>query len=413
MTDRAHATRGLLRLPPRILFGSDSMQAIGAVAGELGSSALICTDPTIAQTSTAGQVADSLARAGVHAHTFDRCQADLPLECVEEAQAAAEELSFDLVIGLGGGSCLDLAKAIAVLSASPGPLKSVYGENRIDGSLPPLVAVPTTAGTGSEVSPVAVVSDPDHELKVGISSPKLIPAAAVCDPRATLSCPPSVTAMAGMDALVHAIEAYCSPMRDNPWSGYPGDVFRGRDVLARHYSLLATELIGANLEAAFAHGSDLKAREAMMLGSLWAGIAFAHQGTAAAHALQYPIGAATGTPHGLGVGLLAPYTLAAARPAADEDLGAIARALGVGDRPEAAIAEVQRLGRAVGIPSSLATLGVAHDQLPKLAAQALSIDRLLRNSPRQALFEDLLTVLEAAWAGDVDRLAGDPGSGQR
>jgi alcohol dehydrogenase len=397
--------RGLLRLPRRILFGRQATRAIGAAVHELGSSALICTDETIAETPTAENLLGSLDSVGVQAQVFDRCRADLPLSCVEEGRAFAQEHPFDLVIGFGGGSCIDLAKALAVLQDHPGELDRYYGEDHVERDLLPIVAVPTTAGTGSEVSPVAVISDPSYELKVGISSPKLIPSIAICDPQATLSCPPSLTAMAGIDALIHAVEAYCAPERENPWSAYPGDVFRGRDVLSRHYALQATELIAAALESAVDDGSDLAAREAMMLGSLWAGIAFAHQGTASAHALQYPIGAATGTPHGMGVGLLAPYTLAAARPAVDQDLRALAGALGVDHRPEAAIAEIERLGHAVGVPRSLSALGVARERLPDFAAQAAGIARLVRNSPRPMLVGDLLGVLEAAWLGDLDQLA--------
>jgi alcohol dehydrogenase class IV len=395
---------GMLRLPRQVLFGAGALRATGPATRPLGSHAFVCTDPTIAASPAAERALASLQDAGVSVRTFAGTAPDVPLSCVEACLDQARRGPVDLVVGLGGGSCLDMAKIAALLLSHPGPIERFYGENRVPGPVLPVVAIPTTAGTGSEVTPVAVVSDPGHRLKVGVSSPLLVAALAICDPEATLGCPPSVAAFAGIDALVHAVEAHCAPARENPWDAFPGDVFRGRDILSAPFALRAVKLIGGSLERAVSDVDDIEARESMMLGSLCAGIAFAHAGTASAHALQYPIGAATGTPHGLGVGLLAPFALQAARPNADVALAEIASAFGVSDGtddpPGAAIDEIQRLAAAVGVPGSLRALGVDADALAGYARDAAGIERLVRNSPRPMGEDDLLEILRAAWSGD-------------
>jgi len=398
-----------LRMPRRVLFGRGALAAAGRAVGDLGRRALVCTDETILATPAGERLLASLAAAGVEARVFAETTPDVPLSCVEACVAFARREPVDFVVGFGGGSCLDLAKVVALLLSHEGEeLERFYGENQVNGPVLPVVGIPTTAGTGSEVTPVAVVSDPRRRLKVGVSSERLVPAVAICDPEATIGCPPSVTGFAGIDALVHAVEAYCAPPRHNSWDAYPGDVFRGRDPLSADYALRAAAHVGAALERAYAHGDDVDARERMLFGSLCAGIAFAHAGTAAAHALQYPIGAATHTPHGLGVGLLAPYTLQAARPHADAALAELAGALGVaggGDDAEATIAEIERLGRAVGVPASLAEIGVALETLPGYAADAAGIERLVRNSPRPVGAPELLAILRAAWSGNRFQLS--------
>jgi len=398
----------ILRLPGEILFGRGALGAIGARVRAFGVSTLICTDPVIAASPSADRVRESLAAAGVRVTEFSGTEADLPLACVEACLEVARHARVESVVGLGGGSCIDMAKAVAMLLGDPGPVSRFYGENKLTRPVLPVVAVPTTAGTGSEVTPVAVFSDPGRSMKVGVSDPRLVPKVAICDPEATLTCPPGVTGFSGADALVHAVEAYCAPPRANPWEDVPGDVFRGRQELSRHYALVALERIGRALERAYHHGDDLDAREDMLFASLCAGIAFAHAGTACAHALQYPVGAATGTAHGLGVALLLPYTLELARPDVDDALADVGAALGgsrVGADPgESAIALIEQLTQAVGVPVSLAAIGVRHEDLARFAGEAIAIDRLVRNSPRPVTEADLLRVLEAAFAGDRARL---------
>jgi alcohol dehydrogenase len=402
---------GLFRLPGRIVFGRGALADAAAETSRIARHALLCTDENIARTTGFAQLVDDLAREGVTTYVFDRTPPEVPCPSVDECLQAVGGAPIDAVIGFGGGSSMDMAKACALLATHGGPLERYYGEGGVPSAVLPVVAIPTTAGTGSEVTPVAVVSDPAKSLKVGISSTHLIPAVAICDPELTLSCPPHVTAYSGVDALIHAVEAYLAPPRTV--SSTSVDVFRGRTAFTGSFALRAVQLIGGALERAVADGSDIESREQMLFASLSAGMAFGHAGTAGAHALQYPVGAATKTPHGLGVALLAPYVLEYVRPAALPQLRDVADALGIDvvgrsedQAASAAIDEMARLAHAVGIPVSLAEIGVGRDDLPQLAAEALTIGRLLRNSPRPLDLEGLTAILEAAWNGDRAALRG-------
>jgi alcohol dehydrogenase len=393
-----------LRLPRRVLFGRGAISATGKAVRELGERALICTDPIIAETPIARQVRDALRAEGISVREYAGTEAELPLSCLDDCVEFASQEPVDVVIGLGGGSSLDIAKGTALLLADPGSIRRFYGENAVTAVVPPIVGIPTTAGTGSEVTPVAVFADPERALKVGVSDPHLVPELAICDPEATLTCPPSVTGFSGVDALVHAVESFCAPVRENPWSAYPGDVFRGAQSLTRHYSLIALEKIAKALERAYTNGDDIEAREEMLFASLCAGIAFGHAGCASAHALQYPVGAATHTPHGLGVALLLPFTLEIARPEADAALVAVAAALSApetgADRATDAIDEIERITHAVGVPLSLKEIGVTPADLGPFAIDGLGVTRLVRNSPRPMTEDDFVKVLEAAFVGD-------------
>ncbi len=312
-----------------------------------------------------------------------------------------------MVIGLGGGSCLDMAKCTALLLSHGGRLQDYYGEFKVPGPTLPVIAVPTTAGTGSEVTPVAVISDPERTLKVGISSPYLISVAAICDPELTMTCPPALTAIAGADALTHAIEAFTAVRRSADPSLPQKHVFIGKNALSDHFALLAIRLLGRSLEKAYGAPSDVEARAEVMMGSLAAGCAFGTAGTAAAHAVQYPVGALTHTPHGLGVATMLPYVMTYNRSAASSDMAAIGEALGVesGGASEAmgyaAIAEVRRLLAAIGIPATLAELGLPRDRLEWTAEQALGIDRLIKNNPRPFDLPQMTRLLNAAFDGDL------------
>jgi alcohol dehydrogenase len=399
----AGAMNSILRLPRQVLFGRGVTSVVGDALRDMGRSVFLCTDANVEASGIASPVVDSLLASGFAVRTFAGAVAELPLSCVEACMREARRGPVDVVIGLGGGSSIDLAKVTAILLSYDGPIDRFYGENMVPGPVAPIVAIPTTAGTGSEVTPVAVVADPSRALKVGISDPRIIPTIAICDPELTLSCPPAVTGFSGVDALVHAVESFCAPRMVNDWSPYPGNVFRGHNELSRGYSLVAIERIERSLERAYADGGDLAARIDLAFASLCAGISFAHAGTATAHALQYPVGAATNTPHGLGVGLLLPYTLENARPDVDADLLDIAKALGLtgnGDLAGAAVDEIERLIHAVGVPTSLKEIGVQPGSLATFASEAMGISRLIRNAPRQMSELRCLRVLEAAWSGD-------------
>ena len=291
---------GALRPPKEIFFGKGQSDAIGAVAARHGSSALVCTDARFASTPAFSRIVDTLTTSGSPSHVYDRVEPDVPYDSVALCVEAARPFAPDVVIGVGGGSCLDMAKCASLMLTHGGALRDYYGEFKVPGPILPVIAVPTTAGTGSEATPVAVISDASRTLKVGISSPHLIPAAAICDPDLTISCPPSLTAIAGADALTHAIEAFTAARRGTDAELAQKHVFIGKSALSDHFALLAIRLLGRSLERAYTNGADEDARADVMMGALAAGCAFGTAGTAAAHAIQYPVGALTNTPHGLG-----------------------------------------------------------------------------------------------------------------
>ena len=357
--------------------------------------ALVVTDSVIAAAPPGRTVLGSLESAGVETVVFDGGVPELPLDVVLEAIRFGKAGAPDCVIGLGGGSSIDLAKLVALGIAHGDDLRRFYGEEQIPGPVAPVVAIPTTAGTGSEVTPVAVITDPDALLKVGISSRALIPAVAVVDPRLTYGCPANVTAFAGIDALAHAVEAFTAADRRLP-PGSPA-VFVGKNTLSDTFALRAIAEIAPHLRGALE--DEPRARDAVALGSLCAGLAFGTAGTAVAHALQYPIGARTHTPHGLGTGLLLAYAMQFNRPVREGELAEVARAMEVDD----AIPAVARLAADVGVPASLAEIGVREEELGELAEQATGVTRLLENNPREAGARELSEILAAAWKGELTR----------
>ncbi|MFP5076128.1 iron-containing alcohol dehydrogenase [Rhizobium sp. YIM 134829] len=397
-----------IRLPHEILFGKGQRHALPTVASRLGRKALICTDRRFTETDVFQQMMDALRGASIEVLVHDRVLPDVPRESVTACVEEARDFQPEIVIGLGGGSCLDMAKCAALLLSHGGRLQDYYGEFKVPGPILPVIAVPTTAGTGSEVTPVAVITDPDRTLKVGISSPHLIAAAALCDPELTMTCPPGLTAVAGADALTHAIEAFTAARRGADPLLAQNHVFIGKSALTDHFALLAIKLLGRSLERAYADGSDEEARADVMMGALAAGCAFGTAGTAAAHAIQYPAGALTHTAHGLGVATLLPYVMSFNSSAAARELAEVATALGLssagrstGEMAQAAIQEVQRIFAAIGITTTLQALGLAADQLDWTAEQAFGIDRLIKNNPRSFDLDAMKRLVTAAYDGDV------------
>ena len=398
--------RGVLRAPREVLFGEGVADACGELAHRLAKRVLLVTDPTLSASGAARGVLGSLRSQGLETQMFDGAIPELPMDTVLEAIRQARQSPPDCVIGLGGGSSIDLAKLVALGVAHGEDLRSFYGEEQVPGPIAPVIAIPTTAGTGSEVTPVAVLTDPEAVLKVGISSRHLIPTYALVDPALTHGCPPTVSAHAGIDALAHAVESFTAARRELPAGS--NAVFIGKNVLSDPLALTAAHHIAPNLPAATRDEPD--ARAAVAYGSLCAGLAFGVAGTAVAHALQYPIGARTHTPHGLGTGLLLPYAMRFNLRERVDELAEVARTMGVSDSSdderaaEAAIAGVAELAVEIGIPTSLAELGVAEDELPELARQALGVTRLLVNNPRQPDEGDLLGILGEAWRGELARV---------
>jgi alcohol dehydrogenase class IV len=404
---------GAMRLPRTVVFGSGHRASLGGMAAQIGNRALLCTDPRLSSDPHFKSVLADLSRSGLAVHVYDRTQPDLPLESVYDCLQDCASFGAQLVIGMGGGSCMDMAKAVALLLRHGGRAQDYYGEYKVPGPVLPVIAIPTTAGTGSEVTPVAVVSDRERNLKVGIASPHLIPIAAVCDPELTLSCPPALTAYSAGDALTHAIESYTALARTPEPGLTQQHVFVGKNALSDQFALLSISSIWKGLRRAYANGQDLEAREHLMLGALAAGCAFGTAGTAAAHAIQYPVGSLTHTAHGAGVATLLPYVMQFNKPACEQSFLQIARVLNLTDAgatdeslTQVLIEEIAALLDSVGIPRTLRDLGLEEDKQDYAAESALAITRLIKNNPRPLDLPAMRKITHAAFSGDRLSLRG-------
>lgn len=306
-----------------------------------------------------------------------------------QAVRFAVEHKADGVIGLGGGSSMDTAKLVALLARTPQPLDAIFGIGLARGPRWPLIQIPTTAGTGSEVTPIAIVTTPTDEKK-GVVSPILYADLAVLDASLTTGLPPAPTAMTGVDAMVHAIEAYTTRHKKNPLS----------DSLA----IRALVMLHAHIRRAVADGMDEPARAAMLQGSMLAGMAFANAPVAAVHALAYPIGGHHHVPHGLSNALVLVPVLKFNAPAAQALYAQLAAAIlpGVrfsseGDACSAFIEEIASLVSAMPFAQRLRDVGVKEDGLALLATDAMKVTRLLVNNPRDVTYDDALAIYRSAW----------------
>jgi alcohol dehydrogenase class IV len=327
------------------------------------------TDEGVMGLGLADAALAGLREAGVEPWLFTDVVADPPEAMVRDAVRGAREAGVEGVVSVGGGSSLDTAKLVAVLARSEQPLERMYGVGLVEGGRLPLVLAPTTAGTGSEVTPIAIVTTGASEKK-GVVSPQLLPDVAVLDADLTLGLPAPVTAATGIDAMVHAIEAYTSRLKKNPVS----------DCLARE----ALRLLGANIHAACRTPGDRDARGAMLLGSALAGMAFANAPVAAVHALAYPLGGHFHVPHGLSNALVLPHVLAFNRAEAEGLYAEIAPLAfpGAGG-VDGLLERLHRLAPDLGLPSRLREVGVSESDLDLLADDAMKQTRLLVNNPRE------------------------------
>ena len=372
---------------PDIRFGVGAAEALADVALARGAGrALIVTDAGVAGAGLVDPARQALTDAGLRVSVFADVVADPPeavvLACAEAAQDTA------LVVGLGGGSPLDTAKLAAVLAGGQQPLAEMYGVDRVTADRLPLVLVPTTAGTGSEVTPISIVTT-GETTKAGVVSPRLYADTAILDPALTRGLPAHVTAATGVDAMVHAIEAYTSKRLKNPVS----------DALARE----ALRLLSVHVEGAFADGANDDHRGGAMLGAMLAGQAFANAPVAAVHALAYPLGGRFHLPHGLSNSLVLPHVLRFNLPEAGAMYAELAEdvcghAEGSEEaRAEAFVARMEALCEAVGMRRRLREFGVSHNHLPGLAEDAMKQERLLVNNPREVTLEDARGIYERAW----------------
>ena len=350
--------------------------------------AAVLTDRFLHEGGVIRPALDSLREQGFELSVIDNVIADPPERIVHEAVDRLRDANIELVIGLGGGSSLDVAKLTAVLVRSKQPLSEMYGIGKVTGSRLPLVLLPTTAGTGSEVTPIAVITT-GETTKMGVVSPVLYADLALLDAELTLGLPPKTTAATGIDAMVHAIEAYTSKHKKNPVS----------DTLAK----AALGLLAPNLVTACRNGRDRNAREAMLLGAMLAGQAFANAPVAAVHALAYPIGGIFHVPHGHSNALVLPHVLRFNLGAAAPLYAELAEVVvpGASGSPEqkaqAFIDHLERLAGQVGIEARLRQVGVAETDLERMAADAMKQTRLLVNNPREVSEADALAIYRTAW----------------
>lgn len=371
----------LLQTTPRIVMGPGSLARIGDEIKRLHASrVMIVTDPGLVETGIVGRAEELIRSVPASVSRFEGVEADPRYEIAAQAANRAKEAEADLLLGIGGGSSLDIAKVAAILVTNSDPVAAYFGIDLVPKKGISTILVPTTAGTGSEVTPIAILSDHTEKLKKGIVSPFLFPDAAVLDPELTLGLPPKVTAATGMDALIHAVEAYTSK-----------NACRTTDMLA----LASMKLIFENIRTAYANGSDLPARTAMLEGSLLAGMAFANAGVTAVHAFAYPIGAEFHIPHGVANSMmLAPVMefnmmgnltkFACMSEVFGEDIRGRTRR----DAAMAAVNALKTLAEDLRIPSHLSDFGVKKEDIPSLAEGVMKVTRLLANNPRELTLDD-------------------------
>jgi len=374
----------------KIVFGNGSFQQLPQHIRELQAKRpLIVLDKQLAATGMKEQVLVLLKKNGMECQIFDKVDPEPKISLADEGAKLALKAKCDIVIGIGGGSAMDVSKAIAVLAANKGKAVDYLGLNKAPGPGLPKIMIPTTAGTGSEVTFTSVFVRPDLKKKEGMNSPFLYPDLALLDPLLTVSLPPGPTASTGIDALCHAIESYTS-INASPMS----------ELL----SLEAIALISENLRTAVHDGTNIVAREKMLLGSLYAGLGLANAGVTAVHSLSYPLGGKYGIPHGLANTVLLPHVMSFNISGAQEKFVDIAEAMGemVEGLPlrEAAYLAVEAVNALVedcGIQTNLEDLGISEDDFEEMAKIAMTVARPLANNPRQVTLEDAVAIYEDAF----------------
>ena len=389
----------------QLVFGRNAVDQIGDRVRQMGARrVLLVTDQTLLDAGLVDRVSAPLRAADVTVEVFAGGSPEPPLHAVNDAIAAARDCGAEVLLGLGGGSNMDIAKAAAVVLTHGGAVKDYAGDQVVPGPVFPLILVPTTSGTGSEVTAAAVLNDTDQGAKFSILSNHLRARFAVVDPLLTVSCPAAVTAASGIDALSHAVEAYTAVDNEAfPLPAGEATIYQGRHPLGDVLAERAIGLIGENLRRAVNDGDDLDAREGMALASTLAGMSFSNSGVAVVHALEYPLNDTVHTPHGVGCGLFLPYVMRFTGPARPQQMARIAELLESGDpaQPgdsavERAAAAVEKLNADIGIPLHLRDVGISEAQLPAMADKAFTVKRILRVSPRSVVHDDLEAILRAA-----------------
>jgi alcohol dehydrogenase len=372
-----------MHLPRKLVFGAHCARQLASDLPAAGCKRVFCvTSPQTRALSAA------LPATGIEWTDWSEVKQEPTIETLRQALSAARDFRADAIVGLGGGSAMDVAKLVAALLDGKQDIRDVFGIGKLTGRSVHLVCLPTTAGTGSEVSPNAILLDESENLKKGVISPHLMPEASYVDPMLTIGVPPAVTAATGMDALTHCIEAYANKF------SHP---------LIDLYALEGIRLIAANLPAAVADGKNLNARTALALGSMYGGMCLGPVNTGAVHALAYPLGSEFHIAHGVSNAVLLPHVLEFNLPAAPARYAAIAVALGAErgrDDTETAkrgLDRLRALSRSVGIPARLSDLGVPEIAIERMARAAMTVTRLLNLNVREVTLDDAIAIYRRAF----------------
>jgi len=374
------------RLPGVMYFGWGAVEQVGVEAARLGKRALLVSGRSSARkTGLLDRVQKLLAAAGVEAVLYDQVESDPSSATVDRGAGLARQEKCELVIGLGGGSPMDAARAIAAVAPTGVPILDHLRGKPIEQPGLPLINIATTAGTASEITAVSVILDEERQLKFGMKSPYWFAKVAITDPELTMTMSPQLTAATGLDALTHALESYLSTQASAP-----------SEALA----LKAVALVGGSLRAAFRDGSSRTAREGMALASMTAGMAFANSGLGLVHGLVHPLGARWNIAHGEACGRFLPYVMEFNRPAAEGKLAEVARALT--GKPAATaedgIAAVRSLLSDLGLPCGISDLAISDEQMASLARDGL-LSGAVKTNPRPVTEADSRAILETAHRG--------------
>ena len=376
-----------VKTPPTLMFGEGcAIEVAGVLADRKPGAAMVITSPPIVD--LAAPVVEAMRERGIETHVWAGVDDEPSIAMFHQALQAAKDVGAEAVIGLGGGSAMDVAKLVAAMIDSDQDVREVFGIGNLAGRSAVMACLPTTSGTGSEVSPNSILLDEQEDLKKGVVSPFLVADAACVDPALTLTVPPAVTAATGVDAMTHCIEAYAN---------------RFAHPIVDLYALEGIRLIAANLKRAVDEPGDLEARKALSLGSLYGGLCLGPVNTGAVHALAYPLGGEFHVAHGVSNAVLLPHVIRFNLPAATDRYAKIAVALGAepgGDDAETAdrgLECLRQLSAECGIPASLADLNVPRDAVDRMARAAMTVTRLLKNNPREMTEADARRIYEEAF----------------
>ncbi len=378
------------RAAPEITFGVGAVQQLGQILKNYEvQKILLVVDQGLARKGLLVKITEALAQAEIKFLVFDEVEPEPRVETADRCGSLAKEEKVDFVLGVGGGSAMDTAKAAAILATNEGRTKDYQGLNKVPRPGLRKGMIPTTAGTGSEVTFTAVFINEEEKKKAGINSSHLFPEMALLDPELTLSLPPAVTAYTGMDALAHAIESFTSLQANS---------------ISEMFSLEAVRKIMKNLCVAVENGQDINARSEMLMGSLLAGLGLANAGVTAVHSLSYPLGGSFRVPHGVGNGLLLPAVMEYNAAACPERFARLAEAmpietkgLSVSEVALKTVAAVKKLAQDIEVPQRLSDLGIPKSALSWMAEEALKVVRPLENNPRPMAKEDALRIYEAVY----------------